>query len=54
MATNQQTPTALRMPPDLKEWIKALAQANRRSLNSEIVTLLVLAKEQIEKEAMTN
>jgi len=46
------TPTALRMPPDLKEWIKASAEANRRSVNAEIVTLLVLAKEQIEKAAM--
>jgi hypothetical protein len=37
------------MPPDLKDWIKASARANRRSVNAEIVTLLVLAKEQVEK-----
>lgn len=44
MNTASQTPTALRMPPELKEWIKASAEANRRSLNSEIVTLLELAR----------
>ena len=54
MVTKQPPPTALRMPPDLKEWIKASAKAHRRSVNAEIVTLLVMAKEQIEKAAMTN
>jgi hypothetical protein len=49
MVTKQPPPTALRMPPDLKDWIKASARANRRSVNAEIVTLLVLAKEQVEK-----
>lgn len=54
METKQQPPTALRMPIDLKEWIKASAQANRRSVNSEIVTLLELAKQQMEKTSAMN
>jgi hypothetical protein len=50
--TKQQAPTALRMPADLKDWIRASAEANRRSINSEIVMLLVMAKNQVEKAAM--
>ncbi|TQK00167.1 Arc family DNA-binding protein [Herbaspirillum sp. SJZ107] len=49
-----QPPTALRMPTDLKEWVKASAQANRRSVNSEIVVLLELAKQQMEKASAMN
>lgn len=48
MPTQQQNPTALRMPQDLKEWIRASAVANRRSVNAEIVTLLEMAKKQQE------
>jgi hypothetical protein len=51
MSANQQHPTPLRMPADLKEWIKVLAKANNRSVNAQIVVLLTRAKEQIEKEA---
>ena len=46
MSANQQTPTPLRMPPELKEWIKAAAKANERSVNAQIVLLLSQAKEQ--------
>jgi hypothetical protein len=51
MSIVQQHPTPVRMPPDLKEWIKASAVANRRSMNAEIVTLLILAKEHLAKAA---
>ena len=51
MSANQQTPTPLRMPLDLKEWIKAAAKANERSLNAQIVLLLTQAKEQSERTA---
>lgn len=47
-------PLQVRMPIDLKAWIKASAQANRRSLNAELVILLEQAKEQIEKAAKPN
>ena len=53
MSSNQQHPTPLRMPVDLKEWIKASAEANRRSVNAEILTLLTLAKSQMEKSPRT-
>jgi hypothetical protein len=52
MAT-QNMPTPVRMPPDLKEWIKAAAEANRRSVNAEILTLLDLAKKHLEKSITT-
>lgn len=54
MSANQQPPTALRMPLDLKDWIKASAQANRRSVNSEILVLLELAKQQMERASAMN
>jgi len=34
------SPLQVRFPPELKEWLKAQALQNRRSLNSEIVALL--------------
>lgn len=46
--TPQIMPTPVRLPPDLKEWVIASAQANRRSVNAEIITLLILAKAQVE------
>lgn len=49
MSANQQHPTPLRMPCDLKEWIKAAAKANERSLNAQIVLLLTQAKQQSER-----
>lgn len=52
MSANQQNPTPLRMPPDLKEWIKAMAAADRRSVNAAIVMLLERAKEESERKAM--
>ena len=33
-------PLGVRLPSDLKDQIKASATANRRSMNSEIVTML--------------
>jgi hypothetical protein len=47
-------PLQVRCPPELKEWIKALARTNRRSLNAELVMLLEQAKEQIERAAKPN
>lgn len=32
--------TPVRLPPDLKDWVKARAAANFRSLNAEIVSIL--------------
>ena len=54
MSTNQQNPTPLRMPSDLKEWIRAMAAADRRSVNAAIVMLLERAKEESERKAMTD
>lgn len=33
----------LRLPPELKDWVKATAQKNRRSFNSEITYRLEAA-----------
>lgn len=51
--TPQIMPTPVRLPPDLKEWVKASAHANRRSVNAEIITLLILAKAQVEGAAVS-
>lgn len=40
MSISQSTPFPLRMPDELREQIRALAKANNRSLNTEIVLLL--------------
>lgn len=40
MSISQSTPFPLRMPEELREQISALAKANNRSLNTEIVLLL--------------
>ena len=52
MSANQVHPLPLRMPPDLKEWVRCLAFANDRSLNAEIVAILQQAKERHEQAAM--
>lgn len=44
MATKQIAPTPVRLPPDLKDWIKARADANLRSVNAEITALLIQAR----------
>lgn len=40
MKTSQITPFGVRMPEELKQELKALADANRRSLNSEVIRRL--------------
>jgi hypothetical protein len=45
MATKQQPPTPVRLPQELKDWIKARADANLRSVNAEITALLMRARE---------
>ncbi|MFS2077361.1 Arc family DNA-binding protein [Telluria sp. Tellsp99] len=45
MALKQQTPTPVRLPQELKDWIKSRAGANLRSVNAEITALLIKARE---------
>jgi hypothetical protein len=45
MAAKQQAPTPIRLPEELKDWIKARADANLRSVNAEITALLMKARE---------
>ncbi len=45
MATKQQTPTPVRLPQELKDWIKCRAVSNLRSVNAEITALLLRARE---------
>ena len=49
-ATKQQAPTPVRLPQDLKDWIKARAEGNLRSVNAEITALLIRAREIEEKQ----
>jgi hypothetical protein len=52
MKTKQAAPFPLRMPPELKEWITALAETNLRSVNAEIVSILLADKKRQEKRAL--
>lgn len=45
MATKQQAPTPIRLPEELKGWLKARAATNLRSVNAEITALLMKARE---------
>lgn len=42
----QVTPTAVRLPPDLKEWVKDQAKKDRRSVSGWIQVLIEGKKEQ--------
>jgi hypothetical protein len=44
--SNQIPPTPVRLPADLKAWVKGLAAANVRSVNAEIICLLRTAHDQ--------
>jgi hypothetical protein len=45
MTAKQQTPTPVRLPQELKDWIKSRAGSNLRSVNAEITALLIKARE---------
>lgn len=42
----QQMPTGVRLPDDLREWLRQQAEANTRSLSQEIVYRLKRSREQ--------
>lgn len=44
-------PLQLRLPPDLKDWVKAEADKNASSQNSEIIRALRAAMERAETAA---
>lgn len=50
----QQAPTPVRMPDDLKKWVKSMAASNLRSVNAEIVAILMEQRQQREKRATKN
>ena len=50
MANKQQLPMPVRLPQDLKDWIKSRADANLRSVNAEITALLLKAREIEQKQ----
>jgi hypothetical protein len=41
----------VRVPRDMKEWLKARAEANCRTLNGEVLALLKATKQAEQKEA---
>lgn len=43
-------PFGIRMPPELKQWLGQKAEANRRSLNSELVKRLEESRQKEEQE----
>lgn len=46
MATKQIPPTPVRLPNELKLWVKQRAKSNHRSVNGEIITILSNEKQQ--------
>lgn len=44
MPNKQMSPTPVRLPVELKTWLKARAADNFRSVNAEIVALLIQAR----------
>lgn len=49
MRTSDIAPFGVRMPAELKEWLKRRAERNRRSANGEILALMEQARD-AEKE----
>ena len=46
MAKKQQTPYPVRMPDDVKSWLRKQAKENNRSMHGELITVLQNAKKQ--------
>lgn len=46
MKANQIPPTPVRLPDDLKSWVKRRAEVNHRSVNGEIITILAKERNQ--------
>lgn len=44
MPTKQLATTPLRIPIELKDWIKSRAASNLRSVNAEVISLLLAEK----------
>lgn len=47
----QQPPTGVRLPEDLRVWLREKAEVNNRSLNQEIVFRLRRSREQEQADA---
>lgn len=43
--SKQKSPMPIRLPDDLQAWVKARAEANIRSVNAEIIALLLQIRE---------
>lgn len=54
MLNKQQAPTPVRLPEDLKTWLKVRAEENFRSVNAEVIAILMAARKQEEKRAAKN
>jgi hypothetical protein len=50
----QQMPTPVRLPDDLKAWVKATADGNLRSMSAEIVAILMAERKRQEKQPTNN
>jgi hypothetical protein len=49
--SKQMAPTPVRLPAELKDWVKALAEANLRSVNAEIIAILMAERRKNDKRA---
>jgi len=51
MNVSKQPKTIFRTPPDLKEWLVAQAERNGRSMTSELVQILLAARQADQNKA---
>lgn len=49
MKTKQMPPMPIRLPTELKEWLKAQAESNHRSVNAEITAILLAERKKQER-----
>ena len=52
MVKGQVKPYPLRLPNELKNWVKNRAFSNRRSINTELNVLIEIAKAAVEKKEL--
>lgn len=51
MKKNELTPTTMRLPDDLRKWLKIRAITNNRSLNGEVIEIFEREKQREESKS---
>ena len=51
--SKQQQPTSIRMPDEIKAWVEERAKASLRSVNNEVVFILMQERDKCEEKPNT-